>query len=131
MAFRPITCIHWAQGRDWWSFAPGDPAAAQNPACQYFPETRHAICGDMLATWRSGGLELDGTPGSSDAESLARFGMPLSEPQVERLPDGGEYTVQWFERARFEIHSQPGQPETVLIGLLGTEIQRAATGVAQ
>jgi hypothetical protein len=35
-------------------------------------------------------------------ESLALFGLPLSDPMQETLGDGKTYTVQYFERARFE-----------------------------
>jgi hypothetical protein len=46
--------------------------------------------------------------------------MPISEPQVETLPDGRLILVQWFERARFEDHG----PDGVLFGLLGDELAR-------
>ncbi len=81
-----------------------------------FPETGLTACGAILDAWHAGGLELDGAPGFSEAENLALFGLPLSPPRVELLSDGRRYTVQWFERARFEIH-----PEGVLLGLLGSE----------
>jgi len=37
--------------------------------------------------------------------------------------DGHERQIQWFERARFEIHSENKPPYIVLFGLLGTEIR--------
>jgi hypothetical protein len=37
------------------------------------------------------------------------------------LADGKQYQVQWFERARFELHPENPAPYTVLLGLLGSE----------
>jgi hypothetical protein len=84
--------------------------------CRIFPETGLSACGPILAAWRASGIELDGRRGTSEAESLALFGLPLSAARQETLGDGRTYTVQWFERGRFEIH-----PEGVLLGLLGRE----------
>jgi hypothetical protein len=112
------------QGRNWWTFAKGDPAVA-GQGCTFFEETQHSVCGDILAAWRASGLEL-GHPGVSQAESLALFGMPISEAQTETLPDGQQRTVQWFERARFEIHPEQQPPFNVLLGLLGNEMQQPA-----
>ncbi|MBC8160548.1 MAG: peptidase S8, partial [Roseiflexaceae bacterium] len=101
------------QGRDWFGFAAGAPAEG----CLFFAETQHALCEPFLSAWRSNGLELDGRRGKTAAESLALFGLPLSDAQIEQLPDGGTRAVQWFERARFEDHG----PDGVLLGLLGRE----------
>jgi subtilisin family serine protease len=105
------------QGRNWFTFNKGVPA----PGCHFFNETGHSLCGAFLSYWSSHGLELDGRPGTSFEESLALFGQPLSEPQVEEVAPGVYVTVQWFERARFEEHSGIG----VLLGLLGNELARA------
>lgn len=101
-------------GRDWFSFAKG----GEQPGCRYFAETGHSLCGAFLEYWSSHGLELDGRRGKTAAESLALFGMPLSEPQLETFPDGRSYVVQWFERVRMEDHGADG----VLLGLLGREV---------
>jgi len=106
------------QGREWQAF-PQSPAAN---GCRYFPETGHNACGDILAAWRASGLEFDGVAGKSDAENLALFGLPLSDPQTEVI-EGKPYTVQWFERARFELHPENDPPYNVLLGLLGNEIR--------
>lgn len=106
--------------RDWESFPMVDAARAD---CMYFEQTRHSLCEPFLTYWRSNGLELDGNPGYTVAENLALFGLPLSEPQAEQLSDGNTYTVQWFERARFEHHPENEPPYNVLLGLLGVEMQ--------
>lgn len=108
------------QGRDWQQFARAGAAA---PGCLYFAETGHSLCEPFLSYWRSNGLEFDGRRGISQGESLALFGLPLSGPQPEQLSDGRTYTVQWFERARFEYHPENPAPYKVLLGLLGAEIK--------
>jgi hypothetical protein len=107
------------QGRDWWQF----PVAAPQEGCLYFEQTGHNICGSFLETWRSYGLEIDGMPGFSPKDNLALFGYPLSEPMVETLEDGQEYTVQYFERVRIEHHPENPEPHDMLFGLLGNEIK--------
>ncbi len=105
-----------ARGVDWFTL----PKSAPMPGCRYFSETGRNLCEPFLSVWRSNGLEFDGKRGASEAESLALFGMPISEPQIETLPDGRLILVQWFERARFEDHG----PNGVLFGLLGEELAR-------
>ena len=106
------------QGRDWNTFpkVSGPP----QPGCLFYAQTGHSICGAILKAYRASGLEFDGKKGKSEAESLALFGLPLSEPQVEDTPSG-KFTVQWFERARFELHPENQPPYDVLLGLLGNE----------
>lgn len=71
----------------------GPPAGAV-----FFEATGHSLGGPFLDLWRSGGL--------------ASFGYPISEPFEEQSDqDGRVYTVQYFERARFELH-----PEIVTAG---------------
>lgn len=68
---------------------------------RYFNETGHTLRGEFKNFWeRRGGLAI--------------FGYPLSEEFVEQLEDGRNYTVQYFERARFELSGR-----TVRLGLLG------------
>ncbi len=97
------------------------------PRCRFFPETGHNVCGRMLQAWRANGLEIDGQTGLSEGENLALFGLPLSNEITETLSDGQQHTVQWFERARFEIHYFPDERNRlnslVLFGLLGNEIR--------
>ncbi len=95
------------------------PAKETTPqeGCLFFAETKQNLCPPFLPLWQSTGLEL-GEPGVSQAESLALFGLPLTPAQQEVLSDGQTYTVQWFERARFEDHGEKG----ILLGLLGKEM---------
>jgi uncharacterized protein YkwD len=105
-------------GRAWKSFP-----KASSRAAHYFPDTGHAIAPQFWGFWSGHGLEFDGQPGASFNESLALFGMPLSEAVVEANPtDGKQYLTQWFERARFELHPEnAGTPYEVLLGLLTAE----------
>ncbi|HEY0607548.1 MAG TPA: hypothetical protein VGD58_31810 [Herpetosiphonaceae bacterium] len=105
------------QGRDWQTFPKADPGAAH-----YFAQTGHAIAHEPFwRYWSTRGLEL-GDRGVSERESLALFGLPLSEPQVETNSSGDTVLTQWFERARFEDHGANG----VLLGLLGNEVRAGA-----
>jgi len=113
------------QGIDWHT-QPVSPAPVAG--CRWFPETRHNVCdqqpGDGFASyWASHGLEFDGQSGKRYAESLALFGLPITEPFQSTI-DGQSLQVQWFERARFEWH--PGNPLAyhVLLGRLGAELRR-------
>jgi hypothetical protein len=75
------------QGRDF-------PKPAPNSGERYFAETGHAISGAFYDYWRKHG-------------GLAIFGLPLSDPLEEiSVADGRPYTVQYFERARFEHHPE-------------------------
>jgi subtilisin family serine protease len=104
-------------GRSWYDF----PKSAPRAGCQFFADTGHNICEPFLSYWRTHGLELDGRRGKTAAESLALFGLPLSDVQVETLADGQQHIVQWFERARFESHGDQG----VLLGLLANDLAAA------
>ena len=106
------------QGRDWFGFA----KSGDTGGCRVFAETGHAVCGAILKAWRANGLQIDGKRGVTDGESLALFGMPLSGLMTETLSDGKQYQVQWFERARFELHPENSAPYDVLLGLLGNEV---------
>jgi hypothetical protein len=113
------------QGRDWRTFQRAEGAAA---GCRFFAETGHSLCEPFLSYWRGHGLDFDGRGGASEVESLALFGLPLGEPQVETNSSGDSVLTQWFERARFERHErnpvdqQPlPQGRQVLLGRLGAE----------
>lgn len=97
------------------------PAAeTQKDGCVLF-STGWNVCGDILKTFLASGLEMsDGKAGLSADDSVALFGLPVT-PQVTMDIDGKQYTVQWFERARFELHPENEAPYNVLLGLLGKE----------
>ncbi|MGA7729740.1 MAG: PQQ-dependent sugar dehydrogenase [Chloroflexia bacterium] len=81
-----------------------------SPACLYFRETGHTLCHSFKRYWEQNG-------------GLALYGYPLSEELEEKNPtDGKTYTVQYFERNRFEYHPEnKGSPYEVLLGLLGAQ----------
>lgn len=80
------------------------------PDLRYFAVTRHAVGGAFLSFWeQNGGMET--------------FGYPISEEFDEVLPDGTTYRVQYFERARLELHPNlAGTEHNVQVGLLGTAL---------
>jgi len=88
--------------------------------CRAFSETGLRVCGEFLAAWLAGGADLDGDGALTERESLALYGLPLTPPRTEQLADGNTYVVQWFERARFELHPEIAEA-LVLRGLLGRE----------
>src|SRR5438477_60981 len=81
------------------------PGGACGPS---FPETGHAVGGKFRAYWeRHGGL--------------AQQGYPLSDEFTEvSALNGQPYTVQYFERAVFELHPENASPGDVLLSQLGT-----------
>ncbi len=89
------------------------PQVADAPERRYFPETGHTLSDAFKGFWdRSGGVAI--------------YGLPLCEPFEERsVTDGKLYTVQYFERNRFELHPEyAGTPQEVQLGLLGSETLR-------
>src|SRR5215210_1472362 len=115
------------QGRDPFTF----PKSGAQNGCRFFPETGHNVCGDILKAWHANGLEFDGKQGKSEGENLALFGLPLSDAAIETLSDGKQYTVQWFERARFELHPENAAPNDVLLGQFGRILHPADPPAAQ
>lgn len=83
--------------------------AQPSPTTYYFTETGHNLSNAFLQYWQNNG-------------GLAVFGYPLSEEIVETNPaDGKQYTVQYFERNRFEWHPENPPAYNVQLGLLGVE----------
>jgi hypothetical protein len=85
--------------------------AGAPPGCLFFEPTGHSLCPPFRERWEQlGGLEL--------------LGQPITEPFQATRPDSGQpYTVQYFERARFEYFSEnAGTPYEVQLGLLGREL---------
>jgi peptidoglycan/xylan/chitin deacetylase (PgdA/CDA1 family) len=91
--------------------SPFQPVNAESDDhCTFFPQTEHTLCGGFRDYWE-------------DFGGLAIYGYPISQEFRERNRDTGEtYTVQYFERQRFEWH--PGEwPERhdVLLGRIGAQ----------
>ncbi|MDP9375813.1 MAG: SpoIID/LytB domain-containing protein, partial [Chloroflexota bacterium] len=91
-------------------------------------ETGHRLCWGFRTYWRGHGLDF-GEPGFSYRESLALFGYPISEEFRMVGEDGREYTMQYFERARFEWHPQNQPPYDILLGRLGADLLAAPVTV--
>src|SRR5438132_1425943 len=93
---------------------PTDPVPDPHQAgVLYFAPTGHTLRGDFRLYWHAhGGLFVNG--------------YPISEGFQEKNPiDGKTYTVQYFQRERFEYHPEnAGTPYEVELGLLGTQLAR-------
>ncbi|HEY0738758.1 MAG TPA: M23 family metallopeptidase [Herpetosiphonaceae bacterium] len=113
------------QGRDW--RGPSAGVQLEGP-CRSFAETGRAVCGAFLDYWQRHGLDL-GDPGVSQRESLALFGLPLTEPNYETNSSGDHIITQWFERARFEYHPNNPAAFQVLLGRLGAELAGEAVAL--
>lgn len=98
-------------GREWLSRQPQPPyvptpCPPPPPAVRsrYFPETGYTVIGGFLDFWESrGGLDI--------------FGYPISNEFRE-----GNFTVQYFQRARFEWHPENPPRYRVQLGLLGQQV---------
>lgn len=91
-----------------WSSLPAFQPTEPRSDARFFPATSHNVSGAFRSFWEEfGGVSL--------------FGYPLSEAFLDH-----GITVQYFERARFELH--PGaapERQDVMLGLLGAELLRA------
>lgn len=96
------------QGR---TFPKQPPPTTSDPNRIYFPQTGQYLANGFKDYWEKNG-------------GLAIFGYPISgEIQEVNPADGKTYTVQYFERARFEYHPEDkGTPYEVQLGLLGTQV---------
>jgi hypothetical protein len=81
----------------------------------FFPETQHTLHGAFLSYWKQHG-------------GLPVYGFPITEEFIETSPtDGKPYTVQYFERNRFEYHPENAPPNDVQLGLLGVQLTETRT----
>lgn len=103
---------------DWYTFPGGQP----HDGCLFFSETGHSLCEPFLSYWRSHGVELDGRAGTTQEETIALYGLPISEPLAEPLDNGKAITVQWFERTRLEYHPENPPPYIIMAGRLGADL---------
>jgi len=87
--------------------APNQLASRSNP--YYFAATGKTLGGNFRAYWEGhGGLAVQGYPLSDEFSEVSSV-------------DGRSYTVQYFERAVFELHPEnAGTPYEVLLTQLGT-----------
>ncbi len=86
------------------------PAAQLPGVSRCFHETGQCLRGAFLDYWFThGGLE--------------QFGLPVTGELSEKLEDGNTYSVQYTERARFELHPEnQGKESYVLLGRLGLDL---------
>ena len=88
-------------------FGSTGPVAAAQGDSRSFPETGHTVRGPFLQYWQQHG-------------GLAQQGYPLTE-ELQEVSDtnGTTYTMQYFERAVFELHPENAAPYNVQLSLLG------------
>ncbi|MGI8586901.1 MAG: cellulase family glycosylhydrolase [Chloroflexia bacterium] len=90
-------------------YFPKRSAFVTNQGHIYYNATGFSLEGSFLLYWQSHG-------------GLALFGYPVSDEIQERsATDGKTYTVQYFQRNRFELHPENRPPFDVLLGLLGRD----------
>ncbi|HEX8598732.1 MAG TPA: kelch repeat-containing protein [Chloroflexia bacterium] len=88
------------------ALAPSYYATGQGTS-QTFSETGKTVKGRFLEYWQQNG-------------GLPQQGYPITDEMQERSnTDGKTYTVQYFERAVFEAHTENQHPDDVLLSLLG------------
>ncbi len=90
---------------------PPQPLVPAGSDRSYYVQTQHSIGGQFKQFFdQNGGTFV--------------FGYPISEETIEANPtDGVAYTVQWFERARFEFHPEfNGTPNAIELGQLGRQL---------
>jgi plastocyanin len=106
---KPGTYHYYCEFHSWMQadIVVGGSTASSVPTSQTFAETGKAVRGSFLNYWQQHG-------------GLAQQGFPISMEMQERSDtDGKMYTVQYFERAVFELHPENQPPYDVLLSLLG------------
>ncbi len=76
--------------------------------CEYVVQTRQVLCEPLLSYWRNNG-------------GLDRFGWPLTALREETI-EGWTGNVQYFERARLELHPEAPTTAQIQIGRIGSAI---------
>lgn len=89
---------------------PWGSASAQSADVQYFPETGHHVKGDFLQFY------------NSVPDPKLVFGSPITEQMTSR--DGK--TVQYFQRARFELNGGLPENERVQLTSVGQSLYQPA-----
>lgn len=77
---------------------------------RFFSQTGHTLAYGFKAYWENNG-------------GLALFGYPISE-EFQETTAQGTFTVQYFQRNRFEFHPEKQPPYSIELGLLGTQIRQ-------
>ena len=94
-------------------------SASGSSDCTFYAATGHNLCAGFQAYWNMYG-------------GLAVYGYPISEEfQEKNLDTGQTYTVQYFQRGRFEWH--PGENPShfdVELGRLGAQVLSMKYGVS-
>jgi hypothetical protein len=85
-------------------------ASAQSADVQYFPETGHHVKGDFLRFYKS----------VPDPKLV--FGYPITEQMTSR----DDKTVQYFQRARFELHADLPENQRVQLTSVGQVLYQPA-----
>ncbi|MBV6394153.1 MAG: hypothetical protein KPEEDBHJ_03402 [Anaerolineales bacterium] len=86
------------------------PVRAQSADSRYFSETGHNVAGEFLAFYQS----------NPDAEYI--YGYPITE----QVPSADGRIVQYFQRARFELHEDQPEGSRVQLTALGREMYAAS-----
>ncbi len=97
---------------------PPQPLVSAGADRSYYVQTQHAVGGQLKKFFdQNGGTFI--------------FGYPISEETIEPNPtDGVAYTVQWFERARFEFHPEFNDtPNAIELGQLGRQLLLGQVGL--
>jgi hypothetical protein len=103
--------------REYRKGAPMPPPGPQ-PTNRFFPETGQYISFGFKDFWEA------------NPNALRDWGFPITPEIAETLSDGKSYTVQYFERARFEFHPEAPDPFKVQLGLIGVELKACLMGAA-
>lgn len=90
--------------------APWGAASAQSADVQYFPETGHHVKGDFLRFYKS----------VPDPKLI--FGYPITEQMTSK----DDKTVQYFQRARFELHADLPENQQVQLTSVGQALYQPA-----
>lgn len=103
-------------GRTEPAFVP-QPVIPGGPDRAYFVQSQHTLGGLFKRFYDANG-------------GVAVFGYPISEETIEPNPtDGVSYTVQYFERARFEYHPEGGDANAIVLGQLGRQLLLGQVGL--
>lgn len=84
---------------------------------RYFPETGHLVAGEFLDTYES----------ASNPELI--YGYPITEAFED--PSSGNRIIQYFERARFELHPENPPELRIVITHLGFLMHESSPSLAK